>query len=86
MSGPGASTAPRWPGPHGPAAWQPGHPAWRGGARGLARGQPASPVPGLRRRPWLPKRGLALALRNRQISDFPLCNKSFNLSYCGHDL
>ncbi len=22
----------------------------------------------------------------RQISDFPLCNKSFNLSYCGHDL
>jgi len=31
-------------------------------------------------------RGLALALRNQQISDFPLCNKSFNLSYCGHDL
>ena len=30
--------------------------------------------------------GLALALRNEQISDFPLCNKSFNLSYCGHDL
>ncbi len=30
--------------------------------------------------------GLALALRGRQISDFPLCNKSFNLSYCGHDL
>ncbi len=30
--------------------------------------------------------GLALALRNGQISDFPLCNKSFNLSYCGHDL
>ncbi|MBI4749759.1 MAG: NADH-quinone oxidoreductase subunit C [Acidobacteria bacterium] len=29
---------------------------------------------------------LALALRNQQISDFPLCNKSFNLSYCGHDL
>ncbi len=29
---------------------------------------------------------LALALRNGQISDFPLCNKSFNLSYCGHDL
>jgi Ni,Fe-hydrogenase III large subunit len=21
-----------------------------------------------------------------QISDFPLCNKSFNLSYAGHDL
>ncbi len=30
--------------------------------------------------------GLAQALRNQQISDFPLCNKSFNLSYCGHDL
>lgn len=30
--------------------------------------------------------GLAVALRDRQISDFPLCNKSFNLSYCGHDL
>jgi Ni,Fe-hydrogenase III large subunit len=30
--------------------------------------------------------GLALALRDQQISDFPLNNKSFNLSYCGHDL
>lgn len=30
--------------------------------------------------------GLALALRNEQISDFPLNNKSFNLSYCGVDL
>lgn len=30
--------------------------------------------------------GLAMALRNGQISDFPLCNKSFNLSYCGFDL
>jgi Ni,Fe-hydrogenase III large subunit len=30
--------------------------------------------------------GLAYALRGGQISDFPLCNKSFNLSYCGHDL
>ena len=30
--------------------------------------------------------GLAYALRGQQISDFPLCNKSFNLSYCGHDL
>ena len=29
---------------------------------------------------------LALAMRDGQISDFPLCNKSFNLSYCGHDL
>jgi Ni,Fe-hydrogenase III large subunit len=30
--------------------------------------------------------GLAVALRGQQISDFPLCNKSFNLSYSGHDL
>ena len=30
--------------------------------------------------------GLELAMRDQQISDFPLCNKSFNLSYCGHDL
>jgi Ni,Fe-hydrogenase III large subunit len=29
---------------------------------------------------------LAMSLRDQQISDFPLCNKSFNLSYCGHDL
>jgi Ni,Fe-hydrogenase III large subunit len=30
--------------------------------------------------------GLAMAMRGQQISDFPVCNKSFNLSYCGHDL
>jgi len=30
--------------------------------------------------------GLAVAMRDQQISDFPLCNKSFSLSYCGHDL
>jgi Ni,Fe-hydrogenase III large subunit len=30
--------------------------------------------------------GLAMALRDQQISDFPICNKSFDLSYCGHDL
>jgi Ni,Fe-hydrogenase III large subunit len=30
--------------------------------------------------------GLAIAMRAQPISDFPLCNKSFNLSYCGHDL
>ena len=29
---------------------------------------------------------LAQALRNNDISDFPICNKSFNLSYSGHDL
>lgn len=30
--------------------------------------------------------GLAMALRDTGISDFPLNNKSFNLSYCGCDL
>ena len=30
--------------------------------------------------------GLAMSLRGEEISDFPICNKSFNLSYCGHDL
>lgn len=34
-------------------------------------------------RNWM---GLALAVRNNDISDFPICNKSFDLSYCGHDL
>lgn len=29
---------------------------------------------------------LAMAVRNNGISDFPLCNKSFNLSYCANDL
>lgn len=29
---------------------------------------------------------LALAVRNQEISDFPICNKSFSLSYCGNDL
>ncbi len=29
---------------------------------------------------------LALAVRTNDISDFPICNKSFDLSYCGHDL
>lgn len=32
---------------------------------------------------WL---ALGLAVRNNEISDFPVCNKSFDLSYCGHDL
>ncbi len=32
---------------------------------------------------WL---ALALAVRKNEISDFPICNKSFNLSYCGFDL
>jgi Ni,Fe-hydrogenase III large subunit len=32
---------------------------------------------------WL---ALGLAVRNNEISDFPVSNKSFDLSYCGHDL
>ncbi len=32
---------------------------------------------------WL---AVSPVLHNQEISDFPLCNKSFNLSYCGHDL
>ena len=27
-----------------------------------------------------------LLVRENEISDFPICNKSFNLSYCGFDL
>jgi len=30
--------------------------------------------------------GLAIAVRENGISDFPLCNKRFDLSYAGHDL
>jgi Ni,Fe-hydrogenase III large subunit len=30
--------------------------------------------------------GLALAVRDNEIADFPICNKSFDLSYCGNDL
>jgi Ni,Fe-hydrogenase III large subunit len=34
-------------------------------------------------RNWM---GLAIAMRENEISDFPICNKSFDLSYCGNDL
>jgi Ni,Fe-hydrogenase III large subunit len=34
-------------------------------------------------RNWM---GLAIAVRGDEISDFPICNKSFDLSYCGNDL
>jgi Ni,Fe-hydrogenase III large subunit len=30
--------------------------------------------------------GVGLAVRDNEISDFPICNKSFDLSYCGNDL
>ena len=32
---------------------------------------------------WL---AVALSVRDNEISDFPIINKSFDLSYCGHDL
>ena len=31
-------------------------------------------------------KSLEMSLRNVEISDFPINNKSYNLSYCGHDL
>jgi len=31
-------------------------------------------------------KALEISLRNVEISDFPINNKSYNLSYCGHDL
>ncbi len=34
-------------------------------------------------RNWM---GLQVAVRDNEIADFPICNKSFDLSYCGHDL
>jgi Ni,Fe-hydrogenase III large subunit len=34
-------------------------------------------------RNWM---ALAVAVRGNDISDFPICNKSFDLSYCGNDL
>ena len=34
-------------------------------------------------RNWM---AVALAVRGNEISDFPICNKSFDLSYCGNDL
>ena len=30
--------------------------------------------------------GLAIAARGQLVADFPLCNKSFGLSYSGNDL
>lgn len=30
--------------------------------------------------------GLAISVRNNVVADFPVCNKSFGLSYSGHDL
>ncbi|MBI5709038.1 MAG: NADH-quinone oxidoreductase subunit C [Candidatus Eisenbacteria bacterium] len=61
---------------------------WRGECAHLAVTDAAGSVAGYRivdasLHNWF---GLALAMRGGQISDFPLCNKSFNLSYAGHDL
>ena len=35
---------------------------------------------------WLQWPLLEAAIEGNIVADFPLCNKSFNLSYCGHDL
>jgi len=62
--------------------------AWRGTIVHVGRSDPQAAIAGYRvfdpsLQNWT---GLAMAMRNGQISDFPLCNKSFNLSYAGHDL
>ena len=61
---------------------------WRGvishgGVRGAEGGIAADKGQDPSRPSWLAR---ALAVRGEGISDFPICNKSFNLSYCGHDL
>lgn len=61
---------------------------WRGEAMYVAFTDPSGQLSFVKAKDpsihnWL---GLALALRGMPISDFPLCNKSFNLSYAGHDL
>ncbi len=61
---------------------------WRGEILHLATTGPGGEIAGYRIidpsfRNWF---GLAVAMRGNAISDFPLCNKSFNLSYAGHDL
>ena len=75
-----------WPAPNSAAVSI--HEGWRGQIVHVAttdeRGRFASyKVVDPSFRNWM---GLAMALRGAEISDFPLCNKSFNLSYCGHDL
>ena len=90
-----AGHLPRQPGPRPGGPLRPGHLAvalvegWRGEICHVALTDARGPTfarykvvdPSFHN--WM---GLALALRDQQISDFPLCNKSFNLSYCGHDL
>ena len=62
-------------------------PAWRGPLVHAAVFDPAGRMRAYRivdpsAHNW---QGLAWALRGEQISNFPICNKSFNLSYCGTD-
>ena len=61
---------------------------WRGGICHVALTDAAGRIAAYRIKDpslhnWM---ALALAVRGEGISDFPICNKSFNLSYCGHDL
>ena len=62
-------------------------PAWRGPLVHAAAFSPQGKVP--RHKIVDPSAfnwpALAWALRGEQISNFPICNKSFNLSYCGTD-
>jgi Ni,Fe-hydrogenase III large subunit len=87
-----ASPAPRRPPP--PLTLAPDHlviarvEGWRGEVVHTLRTDAAGQVvhhkvtdPSLRN--WM---GLAIAVRTNEISDFPICNKSFDLSYCGSDL
>ena len=62
---------------------------WRGEIVHVAITDDAGRAPALqgrRSRRSTTGRRWPLALPGNQISDFPLCNKSFNLSYAGHDL
>jgi Ni,Fe-hydrogenase III large subunit len=52
---------------------------WAGGPQALRRVKIVDPS----FRNWP---ALELAVLDNIVPDFPLCNKSFNLSYSGHDL
>jgi hypothetical protein len=77
-AGAGAGAAPRDPAiarVHDRAAGRASQRAGAGGLRQLATESSFHNWP-----------ALAAAMPGNEISDFPLCNKSFNLSYAGHDL
>ncbi len=51
-----------------------------------AGGQPAGSVTGIKAIIIVLGFRHVFAVRENEISDFPICNKSFDLSYCGNDL